>query len=53
MSKAIYLKTDEEIELIRESCLLVSRTIAEVGKNINEGVSTIALDKIAEERKSL
>jgi methionyl aminopeptidase len=44
----IYLKTDEEIELIRESCLLVSRTIAEVGKNIKEGVSTIALDKIAE-----
>ncbi|MFI5164844.1 MAG: type I methionyl aminopeptidase [Bacteroidia bacterium] len=48
MSK-IYLKTDEEIELIRESCLLVSRTIAEVGKNIKEGVSTLALDKIAEE----
>ncbi|MBI3502036.1 MAG: type I methionyl aminopeptidase [Bacteroidetes bacterium] len=45
----IYLKTDEEIELIRESCLLVSKTIAEVGKNIREGVSTIALDKIAEE----
>lgn len=45
----IYLKTEEEIELIRESCLLVSRTIAEVGKNIKEGISTIALDKIAEE----
>lgn len=44
----IYLKTDEEIELIRESCLLVSRTIAEVGKNIKEGISTIGLDKIAE-----
>ena len=49
MSKTIYLKTDEEIELIRESCLLVSKTIAEVGKNIKEGISTIALDKIAEE----
>jgi methionyl aminopeptidase len=48
MSK-IYLKTDEEIELIRESCLLVSRTIAETAKHIKEGVSTIALDKIAEE----
>lgn len=45
----IYLKTDEEIEQIRESCLLVSRTIAEVGKHIKEGISTIALDKIAEE----
>jgi methionyl aminopeptidase len=48
MSK-IYLKTDEEIELIRESCLLVSRTIAETGKYIKEGVSTIELDRIAEE----
>ena len=47
MSK-IYLKTDEEIELIRESCLLVSRTIAETAKHIKEGVSTIELDKIAE-----
>lgn len=45
----IYLKTDEEIELIRESCLLVSKTIAEVGKNIKEGVSTLELDKIAEQ----
>jgi len=48
MSK-IYLKTDDEIELMRESCLLVSRTIAETGKHIKEGVSTITLDKIAEE----
>lgn len=47
MSK-IYLKTNEEIELIRESCLLVSKTIAEVEKSIKEGVSTIELDKIAE-----
>ena len=48
MSK-IYLKTDEEIELIRESCILVSKTIAEVAKHIKEGISTIELDKIAEE----
>lgn len=47
MSK-IYLKTDEEIEKIRESCQLVSKTIAEVEKNIKEGVSTIELDRIAE-----
>ena len=45
----IYLKTEEEIELIRESCLLVSKTIAEVGKHIKEGISTLELDKIAEE----
>src|SRR3990172_2722897 len=48
MSK-IYLKTEEEIELIRKSCLLVSKTIAETAKYIKEGVSTIKLDKIAEE----
>ena len=48
MSK-IYLKTDEEIELIRESCLLVSKTIAEPAKYIKEGISTIELDKVAEE----
>ncbi len=44
----IYLKTDEEIELIRESSLLVSKTIAEVEKNVKEGISTIELDTIAE-----
>jgi len=49
MGKTIYLKTDEEIELIRESCLLVSKTIAETAKHIKEGISTIKLDKIAEE----
>lgn len=48
MSK-IYLKTDEEIELIRESCLLVSRTLAETAKHIKEGVRTSDLDKVAEE----
>jgi methionyl aminopeptidase len=45
----VYYKTDEEIEIIRECCLLVSRTLAEVAKVIKEGVSTIYLDKIAEE----
>lgn len=45
----MYLKTQEEIELIRQSCLLVSKTLAEVGKNIQPGISTIELDKIAEE----
>lgn len=42
------LKTEEEIEKIRTSCLLVSATITEVGKNIREGVTTKQLDKIAE-----
>ena len=45
----IYLKTDEEIELLRENNLLVSRALAEVGRNIRPGVTTLFLNKIAEE----
>jgi methionyl aminopeptidase len=45
----IYLKTDEEIELMRVANLLVGATLAEVGKNIAPGVTTLQLDKIAEE----
>lgn len=45
----IYLKTDEEIELIREANQLVGKTLAEVGKHVAPGVSTLQLDKIAEE----
>jgi methionyl aminopeptidase len=48
MSKIIY-KTDEEIELIKESSLLVGKTLAEVAKIIKPGVTTLELDKIAEE----
>jgi methionyl aminopeptidase len=45
----IYLKTDEEIELLRESNLLVAKTLGEVAKAIKPGVTTLELDKIAEE----
>ena len=45
----IYLKTDEEIEILRENNLLVSRALAEVGRNIRPGVTTGYLNKIAEE----
>ena len=45
----IYLKTQEEVELLRENNLLVSATLAEVGKNIRPGVTTLELDRIAEE----
>lgn len=48
MSK-IYYKSPEEIELIRESSLLVSKTLAEVAKIIAPGVTTLALDKLAYE----
>ena len=45
----IYLKTDEEIELLRENNILVSQTLAEVGRHIRPGVTTLELDRIAEE----
>lgn len=45
----IFYKTDEEIEILRESCLLVGKTLAEVAKVIGPGVSPLELDKIAEE----
>lgn len=45
----IYYKTDEEIELLKESSLLVGKTLAEVAKIIKPGVTTLELDKLAEE----
>lgn len=45
----IYYKTSEEIELIRESALTVSRTLAVIAEHIGEGVTTKKLDKLAEE----
>ena len=45
----IYYKTDEEIEFIRNSSLLVSNTLAEVAKAIKIGISSLQLDKLAEE----
>jgi methionyl aminopeptidase len=45
----IYYKTREEIDLIRESSLLVSKTLAEIANHIEPGVSSLRLDKIAEE----
>ncbi len=45
----IYLKTEEEIELMRISNQMVGKTLAEVGRVIKPGISTFELDKIAEE----
>ena len=42
-------KTEEEIELLRLNNDLVSRTLAEVAKIIRPGITTLALDKRAEE----
>ncbi|HLN54391.1 MAG TPA: type I methionyl aminopeptidase [Bacteroidales bacterium] len=44
----LYLKTDEEVRLLRESNLLVSRTLAEIAGLIKPGVTTLYLDRIAE-----
>src|SRR5688500_2264710 len=44
----VYYKTDEEIEIIRKSSLLVSKTLSEVAKVIRPGIKTIELDKLAE-----
>ena len=48
MSKIQY-KSLEEIEKIRASDLLVSKTLAQVAKVIGEGVKTIKLNKLAED----
>lgn len=45
----IYLKTPEEIELMREACDLVSRTLGEVAKWVKPGITTQRLDTIARE----
>ena len=45
----IYLKTDEEIELMRESNRLVGMTHGELSKHIRPGITTLQLDKIADE----
>ena len=42
-------KTEEEIELLRENALIVSKTLAEVGKRVTPGVTTKELNKVAED----
>ena len=45
----IYLKTDEEIEMLRRANQVVAGTLAEVAKWIAPGITTRRLDQIAEE----
>lgn len=45
----IFLKTEDEINLMRRANQLVGATLAELGKHIQPGVTTLQLDKIAEE----
>ena len=44
----LYLKTDEEIRLLKESNMLVSRTLAEIAALIRPGITTLSLDSFAE-----
>jgi methionyl aminopeptidase len=44
----VYYKTNDEIGLIRKSCLLVSATLAEVAKFLKPGVTTLQVDTLAE-----
>ncbi|MDD2278371.1 MAG: type I methionyl aminopeptidase [Bacteroidales bacterium] len=43
------IKTEEDIEILRQNADIVSRTLAEVGKRIKPGISTLELDSIAEQ----
>jgi len=45
----IFYKTEEEIELIRQSCLVVSQVLALVAEKIRPGISGADIDKMAEE----
>ena len=44
----VKLKTTEQIELIRESALIVSKTLGMIAGEIRPGITTIELDKMAE-----
>jgi len=45
----IKIKTPEEIELMRESALVVSKTLGMLASEIKPGVNSLFLDKLAEE----
>jgi len=45
----IYIKTQKEIDFIRESCRIVAETLRLVKSNVRVGVTTNELDRIAED----
>lgn len=49
MGRSVIILSDEEVALLRESSLLVGRTLAEVARNIAPGMTTGRLDALAEE----
>ena len=44
----VYYKTKEEIELIRQSCLLVCKALSEVGSILKPGITGLEIDQVAE-----
>lgn len=44
----IYYKTNEEVEILRESALMVSATLTEVAGMLKPGIKTIDIDRLAE-----
>ena len=45
----IYIRKEEEIKILRECNLIVSKTLAEIARLIKPGITTLELDKVAEE----
>jgi methionyl aminopeptidase len=45
----IYIKTQKEIDFIKESCRIVAETLRLVKSNVRVGVTTFELDRIAED----
>lgn len=45
----VFLKTEDEIELMRRANQLVGKTLGELARHIMPGITTLQLDKIAEE----
>lgn len=43
------VKTNEQVELMRQSALLVSKTLAETAKALKPGLTTLAIDKMISE----
>lgn len=44
----VHIRSNDEIEKIRESALMVSATLTEVAKFLKPGITTISIDKMAE-----
>ena len=45
----IYIKTQKEIDFIRESCRIVAETLRLVSSHVKVGITTLELDKVAED----